>query len=593
MRRLARATFLVATLGPLVLCACNAARPAGSPSEGAAASGDACTRCHGDPARNAAPPRSVRGATDTSDVGVGAHQAHLTDGAIRQAVACGECHVVPTSVDSPGHMDGARAPVRFGSLAASGGAMPSWDTAQLTCSSTYCHGATLGAGGTLQAPVWTKVDGTQAACGTCHGVPPTSPGHPAVPGGVAACSACHPQTVKPDGTIDVAGGKHIDGSVELGGSACTTCHGDAQRTPAAIAPAPPRDTKGNTVTGAPGVGAHQAHLHDGALRTALACSDCHVVPTSTTHSNGTVDLTFGALAKTGGLAPTFSSASASCASTYCHGSSLPGGSDTTPQWTKVDGTQAACGTCHGIPPPSPHPSVSGGLTACATCHPATVKADGTIDVAGGRHINGSVDVASTSCTSCHGDGSRTAVTGADANVRAAPPVDTQGNTATTARGVGAHQAHVNKGAGALSTPTDCSECHVVPSSTAHSNGTVNVTFGTKAKTGGANPSWNGTSCSASYCHGATLTGGSNRNPAWTAGSSQAACGTCHGTPPSSGRHGDHSGRACSDCHEGTYTRTSADPSLHVNGTLDVGNRVTSWNPSTGACVGCHGSATWR
>jgi predicted CxxxxCH...CXXCH cytochrome family protein len=121
---------------------------------------------------------------------------------------------------------------------------------------------------------------------------------------------------------------------------------------------------------------------------------------------------------------------------------------------------------------------------------------------------------------------------------------------------------------------------------------VDVAFGPKAKTGGVNPSWNGAGCSASYCHGATLAGGSNKNPTWTGGASQAACGTCHGTPPSTGRHSKHSGHACSDCHKGTYTRTSADPSLHVNGTLDVGNRITSWNPSTGACVGCHGSDDW-
>ena len=37
---------------------------------------------------------------------------------------------------------------------------------------------------------------------------------------------------------------------------------------------------------------------------ALACADCHTVPTSTTHATGTVDLTWGALARTGGLTPT-------------------------------------------------------------------------------------------------------------------------------------------------------------------------------------------------------------------------------------------------------------------------------------------------
>jgi hypothetical protein len=31
---------------------------------------------------------------------------------------------------------------------------------------------------------------------------------------------------------------------------------------------------------------------------------------------------------------------------------------------------------------------------------------------------------------------------------------------------------------------------------------------------------------------------------------------------------------------------------HINGTKQVGNRVTSWNPTTRQCVGCHGSDTW-
>jgi predicted CxxxxCH...CXXCH cytochrome family protein len=597
MGRPQRHALVLGTSLLLLLAACDATRarpvqPDAVTSVTAALA--ACTRCHGDARNgNAAPPVSVLGATSTSVLGVGAHQQHLRDGAVRQAIACGECHIVPAAMDTPGHPGNLAAPVTFGPLATTGGAAPIWDRGQATCASTYCHGATLSAGGALQTPTWTKVDGTQSACGTCHGIPPPAP-HPAVPSGLTGCAACHPATVRPDGTIDVAGGKHIDGTVEVGGTACTSCHGDATRAPASIAPAPPADTHGNTATTALGVGAHQTHLAGGAIRAALACSDCHVVPTSTPHANGTVDMTFGALAKTGGLAPSFSASTATCSSTYCHGASLPGGSNTTPQWTKVDGTQAACGTCHGIPPAAStgHPSVGSATTVCAGCHPATVKPDGTIDTAGGKHVNGVVDVAASSCTSCHGDATRVAVAGADVNVEAAPPVDTHGNTATTARGVGAHQAHVNNGSGALSTPTACAECHVVPTSIPHANGTVNVTFGTKATTGGVTPTWNGTSCATTYCHGATLAGGTNKSPSWTGGSSQAACGTCHGVPPSSGKHGDHSGRVCSDCHGGTYTSSSADPSLHVNGTVNVGNKVTSWNPTTGACVGCHGAASW-
>ncbi len=417
MQRNARPVLLLAAAGLLALAACNAARNDAPGAGSAAATDDACTRCHGTSGSgNAAPPRSVRGATATTDVGVGAHQAHLRDGPFRQAIACGECHVVPSRLDDPGHMDGARATVTFGPLAGSGGVQPAWNGGAATCSNVYCHGATL-AGGSLpnREPRWTQVDGTQAACGTCHGIPPpTSTGHPAVSGGTAACAACHPGTVKADGTLDVAGGLHINGVVDVAGASasCTACHGDSSRA-AAIAPAPPRDTKGNTSTTALGVGAHQAHLVAGPLGGPIACGECHVVPGDTTHSAATTPppVTFGSLARTDGAAPSWNRTSATCASTYCHGGTLSGGTDTTPQWTKVDGTQAACGTCHG-------------------------------------------------------------------------------------------------------------------------------------------------------------------------------------RPPSTGRHGDHGGRSCGDCHGGSYTQSAADPSRHVNGTVEIGNRITSWNPSTGACVGCHGSATW-
>ena len=417
MRRNTRPVLFLAAMACAALAACDAVRRQAPSSEETAATSDACTRCHGTPGNgNAAPPRSVHGATVTTDVGVGAHQAHLKDGLFREAISCGECHVVPSQVESPGHMDSGGVTMTFGALASAGGLKPSWDSGAATCNSVYCHGATL-PGGSLpnHEPKWTQVDGTQAACGTCHGIPPpASSGHPTVSGGTTACAGCHPGTVLADGTIDVAGGKHINGTVDVSGTACTSCHGDSTRANAVIAPAPPKDAHGNTSTTALGVGAHQSHLNAGPLRGAIACSECHVVPSDTAHSTETTPppVIFGSLANSGGAAPAWNRASATCASTYCHGGTLSGGSITAPQWTKVDGTQAACGTCHGLPPPT-------------------------------------------------------------------------------------------------------------------------------------------------------------------------------------GRHSDHSGRSCGDCHGGSYTRTSADPSRHVNATVEVGNLVTSWDPSTRTCVGCHGSATWR
>ena len=205
-------------------------------------------------------------------------------------------------------------------------------------------------GGALTTPVWNKVDGSGADCGSCHGLPPGAP-HPAV-GSISGCVACHADTVNSDGSIHLATGRLLDGNIDVtvvGGISCTACHGNPSRSPSAIAPAPPVDTKGNTTTSAAGVGAHQRHLLGGSVRGPLACNECHVVPGDVTHAFLPLQLTWGALARTGGTTPTFDAATHTCAN-YCHGST---GSVPAPVWNKVDGTQAACGACHGLPRPCP------------------------------------------------------------------------------------------------------------------------------------------------------------------------------------------------------------------------------------------------
>jgi predicted CxxxxCH...CXXCH cytochrome family protein len=419
-------------------------------------------------------------------------------------------------------------------------------------------------------------------------------------------------------------------------SACVGCHGDPQRTgadPLANA-APPVSPSGST-TG-PGVGAHLAHLYGGALRGAVACKECHVVPTTSLHANGQVEVRFTSadFAVRGGATPRFDPATASCSTTYCHGATLAaGGTNQAPTWNGGP-SQAACGTCHGAPPPS-HAATS---TSCTTCHPGTVKPDGTIDLAGGFHVNGSLEVvgghpsgwadpnqhghaanaqglsgcrschgaaldggtAGVSCASCHGagwqsnctfcHGTRTAGWSSAQLNLAAPPLGTQGQTAATDRAVGAHQKHLS--GGSIGPALACAECHTVPADLAHLDGTPTITFGAAARRGGASPAWTGVGCQATYCHGSTLTGGSGTSPAWTGGAAQAACGTCHGIPPSTGHHGTHSGKTiCGDCHPG-YGSGTVNLATHVDGSRQVGNKVTAWNAATRACTGCHGPDSW-
>src|SRR5512137_2257703 len=348
--------------------------------------------------------------------------------------------------------------------------------------------------------------------------------------------------------------------------ACTPCHGDATRqdttTNPRLSASPPKGTKGETDVTARAVGAHQLHLQDGAIRAAVACAECHVVPTTTAHANGKVDLSFGSLATTGGAVPVWNGSS--CSASYCHGG-FPGGNATNaPVWTQA--RMLSCGTCHGLPPAAPHPDVGAGSN-CGNCHTGYTAT--TVNLA--THVDGKVDVANMTCTSCHGDPAR-ADTALNPRNSAAPPKGSKGESATTTRAVGAHALHLKDG-----NATACTECHVVPTSTTHSNGSVEIAFGTVAGTGGATPSWSGATCSNVYCHGAFKGGNAGYAPTWT-NPAASTCGTCHGIPPSA----PHTQSTdCASCHTG-YTSTTVNASTHVNGRVDV---------AAMSCTSCHGDAT--
>lgn len=194
-----------------------------------------------------------------------------------------------------------------------------------------------------------------------------------------------------------------------------------------------------------------------------------------------------------------------------------------------------------------------------------------------------------SCTSCHGDATRVAVNGADPAVRSAPP-----KVALAAAAPGAHLAHVNKANG-VAAPLACSSCHVVPTSTTHANGKVDLVFGALAKTGGATPTTDGASCSATYCHG-TFAGGSAATPTWTGAAM--TCTSCHGAPPATGDHGrnPHRNAGCQACHGAGYSASTVARATHVDGKKDVGgagSRITAWNAATKSCSPqCHGTETW-
>jgi predicted CxxxxCH...CXXCH cytochrome family protein len=165
-----------------------------------------CTSCHG--GENAAPPRDLTGHNDPTFPGVGAHQTHLRGTPRSRPVPCFECHVVPPSAPNP--LDKPRpAQVTFSGAASAFGATPIY--AGATCSHTACHGE-RGANGNasgagIPSPVWTKVDGTQATCGACHGLPPPPP-HPEGP---LVCAGCHKDVAEDYSFLRPE--RHVDGLV--------------------------------------------------------------------------------------------------------------------------------------------------------------------------------------------------------------------------------------------------------------------------------------------------------------------------------------------------------------------------------------------
>jgi predicted CxxxxCH...CXXCH cytochrome family protein len=134
----------------------------------------------------------------------------------------------------------------------------------------------------------------------------------------------------------------------------------------------------------------------------------------------------------------------------------------------------------------------------------------------------------------------------------------------------------------------------VPSAIPHHNGTVDIKFGGRAVAGGAAPVWNASTltCASTYCHG-NFSSGNHTTMTWN--KPGVTCTTCHGAPPSTGQHQRHvveKGIACSNCHGAGYSATTVNAATHIDGQATLTNRVTSWNATTGDCVGCHGAANW-
>jgi predicted CxxxxCH...CXXCH cytochrome family protein len=454
---------------------------------------------------------------------------------------------------------------------------------------TLCHDVTLGRTAPLAAaPSCLSASFTNGLnqTRTCHsGGPGVAPhgvpynNHNATArSNFSYCLGCHSITVD---------GSSTSGSATVVIPRCLTCHlSDPQVSSTGCLSCHSNPPIGNVYPNS--AGSHPSHS---ALNAGDICGQCH-----SGLGLGTVDhlnrarqrsgsllagaASFGVLAKTGGLVPSFTPGTGACANTYCHGASLTGGSNKTPLWGQT-GYLQGCGTCHGFPPAITAHTGFTSATPCAGCHPHVNSTNsGFVDPT--KHINGVIDATAgaaphpvpnpshllgATCLACHQDG----VTAAGVkppgcqNCHLTSPVATpSGCTSCHAAPPGgtsypniakSHQPHA--GASKVTVMTlGCADCHSslgvgtvdhqLRAAARSATGRANpVRFSTAALIvagGGTAPSYSDTSaaCSNLYCHGAKMPGGdqtgSNRSPVWGASLlpatlSAAACGTCHGFPP--------------------------------------------------------------
>jgi predicted CxxxxCH...CXXCH cytochrome family protein len=347
-------------------------------------------------------------------------------------------------------------------------------------------------------------------------------------------------------------------SPDPGAPACNTCHGDSGSM------APPGALGGATAISERGVGVHRAHLEAPRLAVPVACTDCHLVP-ATNDAPGHIDtpwpaeVTWGGLAALEGAESTWDPTTLTCTS-YCHGSTLTGGTVPEPSWVEVADDFRSCQACHGFPPPSPHPQD----TDCGACH-STSAGEGNPET----HIDGILQVDATPCNACHGSGAL-----------GAPPAALNGAVDPSDPGVGQHTVHL-AGTSLVDGGVPCADCHPVPATLDdgdHLDGTTNVVFGGDAALAGFSPSYDATTQTCTvYCHGAASTGGTATTPAWT-DQQGGACNRCHGFSPPAPHPPDLD---CERCHGEVVGpgATIVAPELHIDGTVQV----------VDSCDACHGT----
>jgi hypothetical protein len=585
----------------------------------------------------------------------GAHVVHLSGSAMARAFTCDVCHTVPSTIS---HISGRdqRAAVLVRAPWQTTADPAAYDPAAGTCA-TACHGAS-------GSPAWST---TGIACNGCHGTPPATASHAAVASDLTLCNGCHRDTVTAGGVIDLAGGRHLNGVVDVvsphaagyaspaihardffqfvsggGGLVCTSCHGATYAAPVLsgggscntchaaagwqTAGVPNWQTNcsfchgarnattqaGYAVASYPGyaappdaipqrlggpadptrTGAHQIHLAGSAMAGPFPCSTCHSpVPTAATaltHIHGRDTHSPVVVTAPGGTAdPAAYNPSTGTCATSCHGT---GGS---PAWST---SGIACNGCHGTPPATTvHAGVAANdLTACNGCHADTVTAGGTINVSGGRHLDGTVEVASNhgtgySTPALHGRDFFAAVAAAGSGAPSCTTCHGADYSNAIVSGQSCNSCHAGAGwatAGSPNWQTNCSFCHGARNASTQAGYAVadHPTWAAppdaipQRLTGAADASRTG-------AHAIHLTGSSYAGPF--------TCSACHAVPTTvahiSGRDVRATVLLTAPGQAAPQDPAGYDP---VSQTCSTGchaaTRSPAWTSTGIACNGCHG-----
>jgi predicted CxxxxCH...CXXCH cytochrome family protein len=494
----------------------------------------------------------------------GSHQAHLTSANI----TCASCHKgsVEGGTAPDQHLDGnvdvyKTTPGDLGYLYNGQTTDKPKGSAPASCATASCHrNASLQQ---IASGAW----GTASAqrCGACHASRPATGSHTAhFDAGFATCSSCHKGALEGVSASEL----HVNGAVDVYqstpgdfgypqakayGSATATCSAGSCHD----------DGRGNFVTSPkwgttvanctachatrPATGSHSSHMNAG-----LTCGGCH---------KGTVE---------GSVAPTEHMDNNVDAYVVNPG-------DLGYPANKVKGSS---------------------YTSCTTssCH-------GTLSKAWG------ISTSNHQCTKCHGKGTVFANYSSADNRQAAPGYGgsgvgtgqqtgvVTGNVSSDPK-VGAHDTHL-RALNNLGKPALCNDCHKVPAVafvSGHMNGSTEMVWSNLASnketvpgsqipytysTGQLAPAYSNGQCSNLYCHGATLPGGTNKNPSWTDGNyltgTASDCDNCHGAPPTTSTKFPHTAQHtdCTQCHPHNGSRESTDPLLgrdfHMNGKVEANN----------------------